>query len=120
MKISTTSERLKEYMHIHRLRQVDIIEMVKPFCADLDVKFNKSDLSQYVSGKTEPGQDKLVILSKALKVSEPWLMGYDVPPEREDKPQPTPEPDCRCMQRRILRNIYIQSSTAAMNTLACG
>ena len=91
MKISTTSERLKEYMHIHRLRQVDIIEMVKPFCADLDVKFNKSDLSQYVSGKTEPGQDKLVILSKALKVSEPWLMGYDVPPEREDKPQPTPE-----------------------------
>ena len=48
MKISTTSERLKEYMHIHRLRQVDIIEMVKPFCADLDVKFNKSDLLQSI------------------------------------------------------------------------
>lgn len=91
MKKTTTSERLKEYMRIHRLRQVDIIEMVKPFCDELGVKFNKSDLSQYVSGKTEPGQDKLVILSKALKVSEPWLMGYEVSPEPSKEPPKEPK-----------------------------
>lgn len=91
MKKTTTSERLKEYMRIHRLRQVDIIEMVKPFCDELGVKFNKSDLSQYVSGKTEPGQDKLVILSKALKVSEPWLMGYEVSPEPSKEPTKEPK-----------------------------
>ncbi len=91
MKISTTSERLKDYMQTHHMRQVDIIEMVKPFCDELGVKFNKSDLSQYVSGKTEPGQDKLVILSRALKVSEPWLMGYDVPPEPSKEPQKEPK-----------------------------
>lgn len=93
MKISTTSERLKDYMRDHHLRQVDIIEMVKPLCDGLGIKFNKSDLSQYVSGKTEPGQDKLVILSKALKVSEPWLMGYDVPPEPQKEPKNQKQPE---------------------------
>lgn len=87
MKISTTSERLKEYMKRNRLRQVDILEMVKPFCEQYGVKMNKSDLSQYVSGKTEPGQDKLIVLSKALNLSEPWLMGYDVPLEPPKEPK---------------------------------
>lgn len=39
---------------------------------------NKSDISQYVSGKVEPNQDKLYILSNALNVREAWLMGYDI------------------------------------------
>lgn len=43
----------------------------------------KSDISQYVSGKVEPGQDKLTILGLALNVSEAWLMGYDVPMARD-------------------------------------
>lgn len=47
------------------------------------VKMNKSDISQYVSGKVEPGQDKLVILGMALNVNESWLMGFDVPSSRD-------------------------------------
>lgn len=84
MKISTTSERLKEYMSKYKLRQVDILEKVKPYCEEYGVKMNKSDLSQYVSGKNEPGQDKLIVLAKALRVTEPWLMGYDVPETKEN------------------------------------
>ena len=84
MKVSTTSNRLKEYMKKYNLKQVDILDRVKPFCEEYGLKMNKSDLSQYVSGKTEPGQDKLFMLSKALKVSEPWLMGYDVPEGNPD------------------------------------
>ena len=83
MKIYTTSERLKEYMSKYNLRQVDILEKVKPYCDEYGVKMNKSDLSQYVSGKNEPGQDKLIVLAKALRVTEPWLMGYDVPETKE-------------------------------------
>ncbi len=90
MKISTTSERLKEYMAKYNLRQVDILEKTKPYCEKFGVKMNKSDLSQYVSGKNEPGQDKLVLLAKALHVSEPWLMGYDVP-EATNNILPLPE-----------------------------
>jgi transcriptional regulator with XRE-family HTH domain len=43
----------------------------------------KSAMSQYVSGAFEPKQDRIYLLSQALNVSEAWLMGYDVPMERE-------------------------------------
>lgn len=85
MKVSNTSERLKELMKSLNLRQVDILEKTKPFCNEYNVKMNKSDISQYVSGLVEPGQEKLFILSKALNVSEAWLMGYDVPRELENE-----------------------------------
>lgn len=82
MKKENTAIRLNRIMTERNLRQVDILERVKPFCIKYDIKMNKSDLSQYVSGKVEPSQEKLVILGMALNVSEAWLMGFDVPMER--------------------------------------
>lgn len=76
---TTTSSRLKEIMSERNLRQVDILEMVAPYSKKMDIRLAKNDLSQYVSGKVEPSQEKLTLLSLALNVSEPWLMGYDVP-----------------------------------------
>ena len=84
MKSSSTSERLKQIMNERSLRQVDILEAAKPFCEKYGVKLAKNDLSQYVSGKVEPGQEKLTVLGLALNVSETWLMGYDVPMERDE------------------------------------
>lgn len=84
MKIETTSIRLKQIMQEKGLRQVDLIEMLKPFCNKYNVKINKSDISQYLSGKVKPGQEKLAILGMALNVSESWLMGLDVSQERTD------------------------------------
>jgi phage repressor protein C with HTH and peptisase S24 domain len=75
---TTTSNRLKQIMSDRNLRQVDILNMVSPFAKELNIRFAKNDLSQYVSGKVEPSQEKLTVLSRALNVSEPWLMGYDV------------------------------------------
>ena len=43
----------------------------------------KSSLSLYLSGAYEPKQDRIYAMAKALNVSEAWLMGYDVPMERE-------------------------------------
>lgn len=80
MKTSDTSSRLKYLMRERNLKQVDIIVAAAPYCKKHKVKLNRSDISQYVSGKVEPSQDKLSILSMALGVSEPWLMGYDVEP----------------------------------------
>lgn len=78
---TTTSQRLKEIMQERRLRQVDILELAKPYCEKYRIKLGKSDLSQFINGKVEPGQWKLSILGMALNVSEAWLMGYDVPKE---------------------------------------
>lgn len=84
MKISNTSERLKTLMESRNLRQVDILEKCEPYCKQYGVQLKKNALSEYVNGKTEPGQHKLTILGLALNVSEAWLMGYDVPMEREN------------------------------------
>ena len=83
MKITNTASRLKEIMDENGLRQVDIINAAKPFCNKYGIKLAKNDLSQYVNGKVEPGQEKLTILGLALNVSEAWLMGYDVEKTRE-------------------------------------
>lgn len=77
--MENTSIRLKQIMNDRNLRQVDILHLAEPYCKTYNVKLNKSDLSQFISGKVEPGQWKLTILGKALNVSEAWLMGYDVP-----------------------------------------
>lgn len=82
MKKENTASRLMQIMKERNLRQVDILELTKPYCKKYEVKMNKSDLSQYVSGKTEPNQHKLAILGMALNVSEAWLMGFDAPKER--------------------------------------
>lgn len=82
MKRETTAKRLNKIMKDRELRQVDILTLTAPYCEQYNVKMNKSDISQYCSGKTEPNQDKLFILGLALGVSESWLMGLDVPMER--------------------------------------
>lgn len=84
MRDSTTAERLRYIMSTENLKQVDILNKCKPFCEEYGIRLAKNDLSQYVSGKVEPGQDKLSILGLALNVSEAWLMGYDVPMRRND------------------------------------
>lgn len=78
-KIASVSSRLKELMKSKNLRQIDILNLAKPFCVANGVKLEKNDLSQYVSGKVEPKDEKLHILSLALSVTELWLKGYDVP-----------------------------------------
>jgi transcriptional regulator with XRE-family HTH domain len=50
----------------------------------------KSSLSLYLSGAYDPKQDRLQDMAQALNVSEAWLMGYDVPMERQE-PKKSPE-----------------------------
>lgn len=77
MKKYTTAERLRQIMSERGLRQVDILNACRPYCEEYGVKLGKNDLSQYISGKVQPGQDKLTVLGAALNVDEVWLLGYD-------------------------------------------
>ena len=85
MKNETTSSRLKQIMQQRNLKQIDIVRMCQPYCERYGVLIRRNDICQYVSGKTEPKQDKLAILGMALNVNESWLMGFDVPMSRERK-----------------------------------
>lgn len=84
MNKENTALRLRQLMRDRDLRQVDILNLTKPYCEKYDAKMNKSNLSQYVSGTVEPNQEKLALLGMALNVNEAWLMGYDVPMDRYD------------------------------------
>lgn len=79
---SNFSNRLKQALKENKMKQVNVIEKSKSYEKDLGVKISKTDISQYVNGKVNPGQNKLYILAKILNVSEAWLLGYDVEKER--------------------------------------
>ncbi len=104
----TTSARLQQILSKRGLKQVDVLEKAAPYCKEYGIKLNKSDLSQYVSGKVEPGQDKLTVLGLALNVSEAWLMGFDVPMERNISAESIPqgfEPLPKMVKRPLVGSI---------------
>ena len=73
MKNSNTALRLKQLMKERNLKQIDIVRLAEPYCKENNTRLGRNDISQYVAGKSEPGQHKLYILGKALNVSEACL-----------------------------------------------
>lgn len=75
-RVATCAERIKKGLTIKGMKQSDLCRLTK---------IPKSALSQYVSGAFEPKQDRIYLIAQALNVSEAWLMGLDVPMERQVK-----------------------------------
>ena len=71
--IDTFAHRLKYAIKIRDVRPVDISKVTG---------ISKTNLSCYMSGKYEAKQDGVEILAKVLDVNPVWLMGYDVPMDR--------------------------------------
>ena len=76
---SNCSERIATALAIRNMKQSYLCEITK---------IPKSAISQYISGAFEPKQDRIYLIARALDVSEAWLMGYDVPMERDKKVSP--------------------------------
>lgn len=72
--MKTTSERIKEGMELRGLKQADLVEKTG---------ISKGALSSYISGRYIPKRNNIYLISKALNVSESWLMGNDVPIEKK-------------------------------------
>jgi transcriptional regulator with XRE-family HTH domain len=74
-RIESCGKRIELALSLRNMKQADL-------CKKADVP--KSSLSLYLSGAYEPKQDRIYRMAIALNVSEAWLMGYDVPMEREE------------------------------------
>ena len=74
--IDTFAHILKYAIKIRDVRPVDISKVTG---------ISKTNLSCYMSGKYEAKQDGVEILAKVLDVNPVWLMGYDVPIDRNYK-----------------------------------
>lgn len=70
----TTALRLRKALNIRSMKQAELSEKTT---------IGKSAISQYLSGKVIPKQDKIYLMAKALDVNEAWLMGYDVKMSRD-------------------------------------
>lgn len=75
-KTESVAARLKYIMNQRGLKQVDVLNLARPYCEKYNVKLAKNYLSQYCSGKNEPGKDILNVLSLALDVNPAWLQGF--------------------------------------------
>lgn len=93
-----TALRLQQWMDEHNATQTDILERCKHYSEKYNIDISRSLLSYYVSGKSEPGNKRLFILSKALDVSPLWLMGFDVPQ--------APEPDIQEEKNELKMLLY--------------
>lgn len=71
--VSTIAERIRVAMGKSGKKQADLVR---------ETGLDRGAISSYLSGKYEPKQKAIYKLSKALDVSEAWLLGYDVPMER--------------------------------------
>ena len=52
-------------MKERNLKQIDIVRLAEPYCKENNTRLGRNDISQYVAGKSEPGQHKLDKLGKA-------------------------------------------------------
>jgi len=66
--------RMKQALQMRNMKQVELAEKTG---------IDKGQISSYLSGKYKPKQENLTLMAVALNVSEYWLMGLDVPMERE-------------------------------------
>ena len=67
----------------NRLKKAMLLRNIKPIELSEKTGISKSKISSYMSGRYKAKQDGVYLLSKALNVSEAWLMGLDVPMERK-------------------------------------
>lgn len=86
MKKVSFSERLQQGLELTNTKPAELSRLTG---------ISKSSISHYLKGDWEGKQDAVYKIARALNVSEAWLMGFDVPREKQPKdnyinlPEPT-------------------------------
>ena len=92
----TTQQRLREALTARNMLPIELSRLSG---------IGKSAISQYLSGKVTPKQDKIYKLAQALKVNESWLMGYDEPMEQSPAPASDDLPDLTPKEEREIMHL---------------
>lgn len=111
-RVATCAERIKKALYIKGMKQSDLCRLTK---------IPKSALSQYISGAFEPKQDRIYLMAQALNVSEAWLMGLDVPMERQVKKTSPSEPSLtegEKMWMELYHRLSEEARTSLIDTMS--
>lgn len=82
--IESCAKRIRKALSIRNMTQSELCRRTK---------IATSAMSEYIKGLYDPKQDKIYIMAEALNVDPVWLMGFDVPMEKEDKRISPNEPE---------------------------
>ena len=72
--MESCSSRICKALQLRNMKQVELSQKTG---------IPKSAISQYCSGGFRPKQKRLFLIAQALDVDEAWLMGLDVPMDRQ-------------------------------------
>ncbi len=115
-KTETCGKRIEKALTIRKMKQSELCKLSN---------VPKSSLSLYLKEAYEPKQDRIYQMATVLNVSELWLMGYDVPMERDEITSlaPVPLTDSEKIMLELFRRIpesqqevLIQMVRGALNT----
>lgn len=67
--------RLCKALQIREMKPVRLVELTQ---------IPMSSISQYMSGYANPKIDRIDKIAEALNINPAWLLGYDVPMEKDD------------------------------------
>lgn len=73
IKSDELNNRLRYAMNVRNIKSIDLSSKTG---------IDKSQISHYLKGDYKAKQDTLYLMANALNVNPVWLMGYDVPMER--------------------------------------
>lgn len=99
------SDRIVEGMELRKLKQTDLVEKTG---------ISKGALSSYISGRYVPKQNNIYLIAKALDVNESWLMGNDVPLNRQ--PHSLPRKTIIHVLGRVAAGIPIEAIEEIVDT----
>ena len=105
----TLATRLKQALSITGVKQIELSRLTGIY---------KGTINNYLLGKYEPKQDKLEKIADALNVSPVWLMGYDVPMERDkNTPEKLELNEGEEMYKDLFRRVPVESQQMVLDMI---
>lgn len=84
-----------------RLKEALQLRDMKPSVLSYKTGISEASISHYLAGHYEPKTQKIKSIANALRVSDSWLSGYDVPMNLEEKTTETLPRD-----KQLLLDLY--------------
>lgn len=96
-KTESCGKRIEKALNMRNMKQSELCKLAN---------VPKSSLCLYLKGAYEPKQDRIFKMATVLNVSEAWLMGYEVPIDKESTYTAPPDlTDCEKVMLELFRQI---------------
>lgn len=106
--IDTFKNRLSKILNDRNIKQTTIVK---------NTNISHSQLSHWLSGDYKPKQESIYIIANFLNINPAWLMGYNVPMDKEEEYYETLARDYMCESSQILQERFDLTDDQLKNVL---